>query len=654
MKTTIKYFIAVFALLVLVNTSCSDFLDEDNRTGSTEDVKYSTKSGIDGLVASSYAYLRGWYGKEAAFGLSEGGTDTWLTGYDNRQKVLIDYSGITPEVATSSRETMNACFDEYWELFFTAVNVCNTGIKYVSEASAGVLTDADRAAYLGELKVLRAFYYWHLVETWGPVQINTEPVSGISTLAYRDSEEEVYEFMLNDVEEAVAHLEAKTAKTGRINYWAAKALHARLLIYKASKFNDNQAYADAAAVAEEVIAGSGNSFFANYADCWLGANENGASNKEVIWYVDYSDVLEYNIMPKRLKLDEDGDQMTWSAMMIRNGANAIGGNASHLMFVGVWNLLPGLTGILIRTDTEAKKTLKYRDVNYSLGTDYQPYSKGFTRFVPSGYLLDLFNDTIDQRYQASFRDVFYAAKSLQTAFAGGVAPPDGYAEMRDTAVYLSRNTVTANQIARAADRYALFSRTDVGNAAVYPLYQDAEGTLPTIATGTSGANQFKGNRMYIALKKFDDYTGSVIRDLGSKDAFVFRLSEMYLIAAEGYMMSGSSAQAIQRLNDLRTARAISGKSNVLTAEEESQVTTQDIGVILDERARELCGEQQRWFDLKRTGTLVERVTLYNGSAAANIQSHHVLRPIPQPQLDAITNKTAGEDPEGFWQNEGYN
>jgi starch-binding outer membrane protein, SusD/RagB family len=654
MKTTIKYFIAVFALLSLVNTSCTDFLEEDNRTGSTEDVKYSTRAGIDGLVASSYAYLRGWYGKEAAFGLSEGGTDIWLTGYDNRQKVLIDYSGITPEVATSSRETMNACFDEYWELFFTAVNVCNTGIKFVSEAPAGVLTEAEKSAYLGELKVLRAFYYWHLVETWGPVQINTEPVNSVSTLAYRDSEEEVYAFMLNDVDEAITNLEAKTAKTGRINYWAAKALKARLLLYKGSKFNDSQAYTDAAATAEEVIAGSGNSFYADYADCWKGANENGSSNNEVIWYVDYSDVLEYNIMPKRLKLDEDGNQMTWSAMMIRNAANTIGGNASHLMFVGVWNLVPGLTGILIRTDTEAKKTLKYKDVNYSLGTSYQPYSKGFTRYVPSGYLLDLYNDSTDQRYQASFRDVYYVAPSLQTAFAGDVEPPAGYAEMVDTAIYLSRKTVTDGQIARATNRYVLFSRTDVGNAAVYPLYQNEEGTLPTIATGTSGNNNFKGNRMYIQMKKFDDNVGSVIRDLGSRDAFVFRLSEMYLIAAEGYMKSGSSAQAIQKLNDLRAARAISGKSNVLSAEEESQVNAQDINVILDERARELCGEQQRWFDLKRTGTLVDRVTLYNGSAATNIKSFHTLRPIPQPQLDAITNKTAGEDPEGFWQNEGYN
>ena len=225
--------------------------------------------------------------------------------------------------------------------------------------------------------------------------------------------------------------------------------------------------------------------------------------------------------------------------------------------------------------------------------------------------------------------------------------------MRDTAIYMSKKTVTPSRIARAANRYVLFSRTDVGNSKVYPLYQDAAGTLPTIATGTTGNENFKGNRIFIQLKKFDDLTGSIIRDLASRDAFVIRLSEMYLIAAEGYMMSSQSASAISKLNALRTARAIPTKSNVLLTTEELQVSGKDISVILDERARELCGEQLRWFDLKRTGKLVSRVTLYNGSAKNNIQSFHTLRPIPRPQLDAITNLTTAPDPNGFWQNSGY-
>ncbi|OIN55542.1 RagB/SusD family nutrient uptake outer membrane protein, partial [Arsenicibacter rosenii] len=69
--------------------------------------------------------------------------------------------------------------------------------------------------------------------------------------------------------------------------------------------------------------------------------------------------------------------------------------------------------------------------------------------------------------------------------------------------------------------------------------------------------------------------------------------------------------------------------------------------ILDERARELAGEQIRWFDLKRTGKLIERIKAYAPDNAVNLQDYHTLRPIPQTQLDAVTNKT------DFKQNPGY-
>jgi hypothetical protein len=72
---------------------------------------------------------------------------------------------------------------------------------------------------------------------------------------------------------------------------------------------------------------------------------------------------------------------------------------------------------------------------------------------------------------------------------------------------------------------------------------------------------------------------------------------------------------------------------------------------LDERAREFCGEQLRWFDLKRLGTdaMVARIKEYAGNASArtNFDAHFTLRPIPQVQIDAVTNK------EEFTQNPGY-
>ncbi len=76
----------------------------------------------------------------------------------------------------------------------------------------------------------------------------------------------------------------------------------------------------------------------------------------------------------------------------------------------------------------------------------------------------------------------------------------------------------------------------------------------------------------------------------------------------------------------------------------AQVT---LDFILDERAREFAGEQLRWFDLKRTGKLIDRVKALNPDVAPNIQAFHTVRPIPQSQLDAVTNRTE------FNQNQGY-
>ena len=87
------------------------------------------------------------------------------------------------------------------------------------------------------------------------------------------------------------------------------------------------------------------------------------------------------------------------------------------------------------------------------------------------------------------------------------------------------------------------------------------------------------------------------------------------------------------INTLRRNCAIEGK------EKEMEISASDLSVdfLLDERARELCGEGKRWYDLKRLGKLIERTDLHNRKAHGNMKPFHELRPIPQSQIDRCTN-----------------
>ncbi|MDD3322344.1 MAG: RagB/SusD family nutrient uptake outer membrane protein [Paludibacter sp.] len=661
----IKLYISLVAIgFALTVTSCKDFLVEENKVGETGDLLYSTESGIEGLVASCYTYSRTWYGKEAGLGLSEMGTDLFYYGYDNKQKSLNSYK-ITAE-SLDGNTADNPCLDQYWEAFFTAVNVCNTALEYIPKNT--IITDTKKTQHLGEAHFLRAFYYWHMVNIWGPVPYYKEAIKTASTDGYRDSEEVVYSNILADLDDAIAELKSSTTistKSSVVTYWAARAFKARVLLYASSwlgatSISTNTDYAGknlytlAKAEATDVINSNFSTFYDNYSDVWTMTNEDVATNHESIWGVTYSSTLTDNVLPYRIKTDASGTYLDYVNLISRTGRSIGGGNAMLLMFVPKWNNAGSdLTDVFTRVTT-ITAIIKNRLTNLevAVGPTYSKYSRGFTRYVPSLYLVNLFKNIkeTDQRYAGTIRDCYTIAPGLEGHSLK-------YTSMQDTALYFMMDDGNSTQgqamIARAQNRYRIHTLVG-GNLPLYTS-SDPATALPTTTMPTAdpyGDGRYKnvaycGDQSFIALKKWemDVYNRSdldkVTPEIADRDVMVLRLSEMYLIKAEAELAIGGDA--LGTINALREKRAISGKDNDLPSG-----TVVDINTILDERAIELCGEQQRWFDLKRTHKLLERVKAYNAQAKDNIQEYHYYRPIPQAQLDAVTNK--GE----FLQNEGYN
>ena len=702
MIKSIKYISLALAVTTLgTMTSCSDFLDEENKVGNTAEFTYDTKSGIEGLMGSAYTYARLWYGREGGTGLTDGGTDEFYYGYDNKQKSMLKYD-ITA-VSMDNNTADNPCLDQYWEAYFSVVNVVNTALKYIDSNSN--ITDNEKTQYNGEAYFLRAFYYWHMVNLWGAVHYRTEPVSNPISSETRDAEEIVYGKMLADLDKSIEYLSksSNTKASGHVTLAAAYAFKARVLLYAASWLNGqlgkqvagnddyssmskSDLYNAAKSAAETAISQSGCSFYANYADCWHQNNEFVGTNKEVIWGVVFSSNLAENVPPYRYKTDSDGEQLEYNTIIGRcssthreNGS----GSVNNLMFVGKWdNAGSDLQDVMMRITTNPNMTNTYTGVTVDVSKTYSQYSRGFTRYVPSIYLLELFDkvkDT-DQRYDVTIRDHYDIAPGME----GG---SKFYRMMNDTAIYFSpfdgNSPEGIAQQKHAKYRYRIHFRS--GGA--LPIYKASDGSsvvtaknaVPTetapelelnpyanddlaTAKAESGDENYKmvnlnilkkaynsvnygGWQSYPAIKKFEDQNETTTPDVSTRDVPVLRLSEMYLIIAECLLQTGDASGALAKINELRDARAISGKDNQVKG-------TCDMNTILDERALELVGEQQRWFDLKRTGKLIERVQAYNAQAAANIKSYHLLRPIPQAQIDAITNFSVVPG-EGFWQNPGY-
>src|SRR5690606_38049530 len=91
-----------------------------------------------------------------------------------------------------------------------------------------------------------------------------------------------------------------------------------------------------------------------------------------------------------------------------------------------------------------------------------------------------------------------------------------------------------------------------------------------------------------------------------KDFTLMRLGETYLLLAEAQFKQGKLQDAANTLNVLRKrAFADYPASGMITP---GEVT---LNLILDERARELIGEENRRTTLMRTGTLVERALRLN-------------------------------------------
>ncbi len=547
-----KRTVVLAVVLVTSLPGCVD-LNEDVVTGLTPGA-YGSQAVFQALVNATYEPLRSFWAQERGFTLTEFGTDIFYKGADGSYKFVNDYT-------TQLNPTLDYITNT-WNDFYRAINTANTALD---QAAIVQMDSSVRAKRVGELRFLRALYYFYLVQMFGPLHITVHQITDPTTEAHRSPVDSVYDgVIIPDLQYAEANLPSVQQDYGRATKGAVQHLLAKVYLTRLRVPDDSVAdeaakrqagdFANAADYAQRVIKSGVYQLLPRFADVFDFHNER---NAEVIWSVQYT-----------------GDPLTTGP-----------GNTGHLYFLMEYDVLPGML----------------RDI---------ANGRPFKRFRPTRFFLSLYDLTKDGRYDAQFKRVWYANNI-------GTIPRDSTGALKfqlgDTAVYVS--TTNADTVLAKTRPYRVY----------------------TPKTYSS--------RIFPSLNKFEDPFRLAVNDTrGSRDYLLFRLAETYLIAAEALMRDGRPAEGLPYINAVRRRAAIPGHET----EMELTVGQLTLDEVLNERARELAGETMRWFDLVRTHTLLSRVKTYNWQDATgktSIQPYHVLRPIPQTQIDRTTTT--------FPQNPGY-
>jgi starch-binding outer membrane protein, SusD/RagB family len=273
MKKITKYFNRKVALLFLMTglVSCNDYLEVAPKEQIADAALWASTGNADLFLNNIYASIPGPFNTDD---LEDNYTDDAMNGIPGRVSgTLYANSTYTPSNAPS-----------YWGQY-TNIRKCNL---FIEKVTASAFAEEWKTLRIAEARFLRAYLYQLLWTHYGGVPLITDVLNrgtqGDEIFRARSTDQETYQFIVDECAAIAEDLPVKAAEAGRITKGAALTLKGWCELFAAGALknpsNDLSKWALAAATNKQVIDLNAYSLFSNYETMFYEENNN---NVEVIF-----------------------------------------------------------------------------------------------------------------------------------------------------------------------------------------------------------------------------------------------------------------------------------------------------------------------------------------------------------------------------------
>jgi hypothetical protein len=222
----------LFIMLMLAQAGCKKIAEPDPPVSLIIGAQaYATNTSAIAIVNSMYSYMS--QQNNFAQGTNSVGLLTGLTGDELQPAPIAKYLMFYTNTVQPALFSPNY----FWYDSYTNIYTCNAALQEMPGASG--MTEPVKKQLIGEVRFLRAFFYFYLVNLFGDVPLSTITDYRINNRLTRTPASQIYGLILQDLTESQADLSAdfvngfltKVPERIRPTKWAAAALLARVHLY---------------------------------------------------------------------------------------------------------------------------------------------------------------------------------------------------------------------------------------------------------------------------------------------------------------------------------------------------------------------------------------------------------------------------------------